>query len=191
MPRLGAAEVYGVPVPPTRPCSPARRCRLAAPVVAALLVSGCGVLPAAGPQDASSAGPTPSATEDVASAMPTFDPSSAVAQYAPGFPAELLGAPKKATVLASSATRTEDGRWEVSLSLSTTLGTRKVINRYADRLQEAGFEESDDVDAAGLSARAAFLRSGDQDGTESVLIGVHDDGERRLVSLSGVVRQDA
>ncbi|NNU28566.1 hypothetical protein [Isoptericola sediminis] len=167
---------------------PAARAVATAALVACL-VSGCGTADGHG----AASGPDPTGgPSDVPTALPSFDPSSAVGDYAQGFPTGLLGAPKKATVLASSALPAEDGLVEVSLNLATNQSARKVMASYARRLDEAGFAEADEVPASGLAARSVFTRTRDtkKAAVETVLIGVLDDGERRLVSLSGTVAAD-
>lgn len=142
-------------------------------------------------------GPTPETgagtqTEPAAdpTAMPSFDPATAVGDYAPGFPTELLAAPDGATVLASSAVEADDDELvDVSLNLTTELSTQAIIDRFAERLDEAGFTESETVDVSALTVQTAYTRTKGKRNprVETVLIGVLDDGERRLVSLSGTV----
>ncbi|MEG3615311.1 hypothetical protein [Isoptericola haloaureus] len=158
----------------------------------AALTGGCDAFGSDGPSPATAASQAPTPTPaDTPTALPSFDPSSAVGDYARGFPTALLGAPQQATVLASSALPAENGLVEVSLNLATTQPPRKIVKRYARRLDEAGFAEADEVEASGLAARSVFTRTRQgEDAVETVLIGVLDDGERRLVSLSGTVAAD-
>jgi hypothetical protein len=194
-----------------RPDRPARtpatgaRSLGAAALVGLLTLSGCGLLDDAGTPASSADGsgvgvrgatgsPTPSPGTSDPSALPTFDPGTAVGGYAKGFPAKLLGAPEDATVLASSATAGDGALTDVTLNLSTTRSTQEVIDQLADRLREAGFEESGTSTFSGLTAQTTFGRESTPKGTkdadpvvESVTLGVLDDGERRLVTVSGSV----
>jgi hypothetical protein len=161
-------------------------------LLAGLAAAGCSTgrdaHPARG-DDVTRPSPTASAAE---SSLPSFDPSTKVGDYAPGFPLGLLAAPDDAVVLASSAVPQDDGMVEVSLNLATTLPTEQVVDSFAERLQEAGFDaaDPDDLSSSELAAFSAFTRT---KGTknprfESVHLGVLDEGEERLVTLSGVVR---
>ncbi|MFC7877597.1 hypothetical protein [Isoptericola sp. NPDC057391] len=185
----------------------------AAALTALLALSGCGLLGDAGPDDDVSAtgddgsgvgvrgatdAPAPEPAPDDASALPTFDPDTTVGGYADGFPEELLGAPEDATVLASSAAAGEGGLTDVTLNLATQRSTQEVIDQLATRLRKAGFEESGTSSFSGLTAQTTFGREstprGKEQGkkdagpvVESVTLGVLDDGERRLVTVSGSV----
>ncbi|WP_402464792.1 hypothetical protein [Isoptericola aurantiacus] len=173
--------------------------RVGRAVCAAVVATGltaCGLLPSAGQETpggsapAAGSGPTSSPADDAPSVLPSFDPSSAVAQYATGFPVDLLRAPDGATVLASSATPAQGPLVDFSLNLATTASTQEVVDDYATRLDGKGFAESESVDVSGLDAQTAFSRTrpGKNPHVETVIIGVLDDGDRRLVSLSGTVR---
>ncbi|MGW8568447.1 hypothetical protein [Isoptericola sp. NPDC055881] len=202
--------------PTHRRPAPAARARTAVVTLAALLaVSGCGVLGGGGGapgdevsatgEDGSGVGlrgaddpaATPSPDPGSAAALPTFDPDTAVGGYAPGFPEKLLGAPQDATVLASSATPDKGSLTDVTLNLSTPRSTQEVIDQLAKRLRKAGFTESESGTFTGLTAQTTFGREttpGKKKGArdsdpvmESVTVGVLDDGERRLVTVSGSV----
>lgn len=182
----------------------------AAALTALLALSGCGLLGDGGaPDDDVSAtgengsgvgvrgseAPTEEPATGDASALPTFDPDTTVGGYADGFPEKLLGAPEDATVLASSATSGEGGLTDVTLNLATQRGTQEVIDQLAERLRKAGFEESGTSTLTGLTAQTTFGRETTPKGkkkdagpvVESVTLGVLDDGERRLVTVSGSV----
>lgn len=182
----------------------------AAALTAVLALSGCGLLGGAGSpeddvsatgQDGSGVGvrgtgdaPTVEPSPGDASALPTFDPDTAVGGYADGFPEKLLGAPEDAAVLASSAAPGEGGLTDVTLNLSTLRSTQEVIDQLAKRLRKAGFEESGAASFSGLTAQTTFGRESTPKGkkdagpvVESVTLGVLDDGERRLVTVSGSV----
>ncbi|MFI2295249.1 hypothetical protein [Isoptericola sp. NPDC019571] len=193
--------------------APATRARGvgAVALTAFLALSGCGLLGGGGApdDDVSATGEngsgvgvrgateTPSAEPGTggASALPTFDPDTTVGGYADGFPEKLLGAPEDATVLASSATPGEGGLTDVTLNLATQRGTQDVIDQLAERLRKAGFEESGTSSLSGLTAQTVFGRESTPRGkkkdagpiVESVTLGVLDDGERRLVTVSGSV----
>ena len=173
-----------------------------------LALAGCGLLgdarddASAGPQDGSGVGvrgddgapgvaaPSP----DAATALPTFDPDTTVGGYADGFPTKLLKAPRDATVLASSATAGGGALTDVTLNLSTPRSTQEVLDQLAKRLRKAGFEESGTSSFSGLTATTTFGRESTPKGAkddepvmESITLGVLDDGERRLVTVSGSV----
>ncbi|MFD7024543.1 hypothetical protein [Promicromonospora sukumoe] len=133
--------------------------------------------------------------------LPTFDPSSAVATYAQGFPADLFPMPEDATLLASSAQPAPASEGakkakavamtQVTLNLSSSRKTDQVIKQAKQILTAQGFKQISAPDASGLTAQTAFLRitkgkSGEVQ--ESLVVGVLDDGERRLCSISGTVR---
>ncbi len=126
---------------------------------------------------------------DSPAALPTFDPATTVRGYAPDFPKDLLGAPDDATVLASSAIPGEGRLTEVTLNLATPRSTQQVIDQIAERLEDAGFEESDATTFSGLTAQTTFTRKKEHKKpvVETVLLGVLDEGERRLVTVSGSV----
>jgi hypothetical protein len=131
----------------------------------------------------------PAASSAEPTALPTFDDASTVGGYAPGFPVDLLAGPTDATVLASSALP-RDGLVDVSLNLSTTLGARKVVRQYAKHLEAAGFTRVEQPGVSGLTERTVFTRTTGKKKTpvvESVQVGVLDDGESRLVTVSGTV----
>lgn len=197
--------------------APARRtAALAAAVGLALAATGCGAgteQSAAGSTtgrttddtttgDTASPGPSGAATGGPTD-LPTFDPSSAVATYAQGFPPELFPMPDDATLLASSAqpvpaaagskgSKTKGvPMTQVTLNLSSSRPTDQVIKQAEKILTAQGFRRIDAPDASGLTAQTAFLRitkekSGEVQ--ESLVVGVLDDGERRLGSISGTVR---
>jgi len=175
-----------VPVRPTRPLAAA-----ALSVVVAVAVTGCGTwpgVPGAGtPTHGSSA--SPSASE--ITALPTFDPATAVGRYAPGFPMSLLRAPDDATVLASSARPAAQGPLtEITLNLTTPSTARQVVEQFGKRLRKAGFEQSETDGRSGLTVQRAYTRTAErrkQPLVESVIVGVLDDGDRRLVTVSGSV----
>ncbi|MEU4384265.1 hypothetical protein [Promicromonospora sp. NPDC023805] len=135
--------------------------------------------------------------------LPTFDPSSAVATYAEGFPADLFPMPESATLLASSAAPAPAAEGtkgskakpvpmtQVTLNLASGLSTKDVVAQAKRILVEQGFKEIAAPESSGLTAQTAFLRvSSTKAGEiqESLVVGVLDDGKRRLASISGTVR---
>lgn len=185
--------------------APVRRtAALAAAVGLALATAGCG----AGTESPASAATTERATDGTAAPgtaasggpteLPTFDPSSAVATYAEGFPADLFPMPEGATLLASSARPASGGKakaaapmTQVTLNLSSALPAKKVVAQAKEILVGQGFEQIAAPESSGLTAQTAFLRvtrtkSGEVQ--ESLVVGVLDDGDRRLASISGTVR---
>ena len=176
-----------------------RTAALAAAVGLALATAGCGTgteQPASAPT--SSGAPEPSAGGPAE--LPTFDPSSAVATYAEGFPPDLFPTPRGALLLASSArpapapqgSKAKDlPMTQVTLNLASTLPTKQVVEQAKRTLVRQGFKQIEAPDSSGLTAQTAFLRvSKTKAGEvqESLVVGVLDDGERRLASISGTVR---
>lgn len=120
--------------------------------------------------------------------LPTFAPGTAVGGYAPGFPRDLLGAPDDATVLASSVADGAGKLTDVTLNLSTQRSVQEALDQLAGPLRDAGFSESETAAFSGLTAHTTFTREAKRDGpVETVLLGVLDDGDRRLVTVSGSV----
>ncbi|WP_275001613.1 hypothetical protein [Promicromonospora iranensis] len=185
-----------------------RTAALAAAVGLALATAGCGT--GAGP--GASAAITESTPEPRAAVsggpaeLPTFDPSSAVAIYAEGFPTDLFPMPEGATLLASSASpvpapkdskNSKDSKasgvpmTQVTLNLASSLPAKKVVAQAKQILVEQGFKQIAAPESSGLTAQTAFLRvsrSKSGEVQESLVVGVLDDGERRLASISGTVR---
>lgn len=158
-------------------------------LTAAVTLAGCGAWPGAGDVAATTAPAVSSATPET-TALPTFDPATAVGRYAPGFPIDLLHAPDDATVLASSARAAAEGPLiEVTLNFATPSTAKQVVDELGKRLRKAGFDQSSTDSRSGLTAQTAFTRTtGRKDPlVESLIVGVLDDGERRLVTVSGSV----
>ena len=183
-----------------------RTAALAAAVGLAFATTGCGSETGAateqaggGSTSASTPGPSGGAGGDPTD-LPTFDPSSAVATYAEGFPTDLFPVPADATLLASSAQPAaaptgskgkDTPMTQVTLNLSSSRPTDQVIGQAKKTLTAQGFKQISAPDASGLTAQTAFVRitktrSGKVQ--ESLVVGVLDDGERRLCSISGTVR---
>jgi hypothetical protein len=180
-----------------------RTAALAAAVGLALATAGCGTGTGQTASGSTASGsPEPSAAVTGGpTELPTFDPSSAVATYAQGFPADLFPMPEDATLLASSAQPAPASEGakkakavamtQVTLNLSSSRKTDQVIKQAKQILTAQGFKQISAPDASGLTAQTAFLRitkgkSGEVQ--ESLVVGVLDDGERRLCSISGTVR---
>lgn len=125
--------------------------------------------------------------------LPSFDPATAVAGYAPGFPRDLLSAPDDATVVASSAAPGTAPLTDVTLNLASTRPADEVLGQLEDQLDAQGFARADPGVPTGLTAQTAFTRrtqeaEGEGDPlVETLLVGVLDDGDRRLVTVSGSV----
>jgi hypothetical protein len=179
-----------------------RTAALAAAVGLALATAGCGTgtePPASAttvedtpqPRAAASGGPTE---------LPTFDPSSAVGTYAQGFPADLFPLPEGAHLLASSArpvpapkgSKAQDAPMtQVTLNLTSSLPAKKVVAQARTILLGQGFKQISAPESSGLTEQTAFLRISRVKGREvqeSLVVGVLDDGDRRLASISGTVR---
>ncbi|QAY71302.1 hypothetical protein [Xylanimonas protaetiae] len=172
-----------------------RRPRVPAAVtalVAAGLVAGCTVAPSGrldtAPQDGPTVQPTPRAA---VTPLPTFDASTAVGDYAAGFPSDLVRAPDDAEIIASSAEPVDGGLVRLSLNLATPRTADEILADLGAPLAAAGFAQSAPAAASGLTAQTAWTRRTDRpEGTlvETLLVGVLDDGTRRLVSVSGTVQ---
>lgn len=136
-----------------------------------------------------SASPGPVAEPDAPASLPTFDPTTTVGTYAEGFPRDLLGAPDDATVLASSATPTDGRLTDVTLNLATSRSTQEAIDQLAGKLLDEGFDESPSAAFSGLTAQTTYTRTkkAEKPVTETVLLGVLDTGDQRLVTVSGSV----
>lgn len=179
-----------------------RTAALAAAVGLALATAGCstGNEP---PASATTAERTPeprTAASGGATELPTFDPSSAVGTYAQGFPADLFPMPKGATLLASSAQPVpapKDSKakstpmTQVTLNLASSLPAKEVVEQAKKILLGQDFRQIDAPESSGLTEQTAFLRvtqtkAGEVQ--ESLVVGVLDDGARRLASISGTVR---
>jgi hypothetical protein len=199
--RVSPATVCNVPHLATA----RRTAALAAAFGLALGTAGCGTGSTATEPGASGATaestPEPRAAVSGGPAeLPTFDPSSAVATYAKGFPPELFPMPEGAILLASSASpapAAEDSKakgvpmTQVTLNLASSLPTKKVVDQAEQILVGQGFKQIPAPESSGLTAQTAFLRvSRTKAGEvqESLVVGVLDDGTRRLASISGTVR---
>lgn len=202
--RVSPATVCNVPHLATA----RRTAALAAALGLALATAGCGAGSAGADPQASgaTAESTPEARAAVSGGpaeLPTFDPSSAVATYAEGFPKDLFPMPEGATLLASSASpapapeNTKDSKakpvpmTQVTLNLASRLSTKKVVTQAKQILVGQGFKQIAAPESSGLTAQTAFRRvSRTKAGEiqESLVVGVLDDGKRRLASISGTVR---
>ncbi|GGM37505.1 hypothetical protein GCM10010102_36330 [Promicromonospora citrea] len=202
-----------VPRSVVRRVSARRPAALAAAVGLVLAAAGCatgGGQDGSAPTTEGSARPAAAASGGPAD-LPTFDPSSAVARYADGFPPDLFPVPEGATLLASSARPAGGGEQkgeqedepkgkdggkapaltQVTLNLASQLPTEKVMEQARTILVGQGFEEIEAPDAGGLTAQTAFLRTTSSKAgevQESLVVGVLDDGERRLATISGTVK---
>lgn len=179
-----------------------RLAALGAAVGLALATAGCGTgtEPPASATTAERGPETRAAASGGPTELPTFDPSSAVGTYAQGFPADLFPVPRGATLLASSAQPApapKDSRTrstpmtQVTLNLASSLPAKKVVEQAASILLGQGFRQIPASDSSGLTEQTAFLRvSRTKAGEvqESLVVGVLDDGDRRLATISGTVR---
>ncbi|WP_179950975.1 hypothetical protein [Xylanimonas oleitrophica] len=180
-----------------------RRAHPGTPGAAALVVLLVGVLavgctPApSGRLDTRSGADLPTTApepETSAAPMPDYDPATAVGDYAEGFPTDLLAAPEGATVVASSARPQENGTTQVSLNLSTPATVEDVLAQVGAPLAVAGFTETAPSVITGLSAQTAWTRRTEREEgplVETLLVGVLDEDDRRLVSISGTVAAPA
>ncbi|GAB2474078.1 hypothetical protein [Xylanimonas ulmi] len=161
-------------------------------LVTAGLVCGCTAAPS-GRLDTAPYGGLPSqqpTAPAAVTALPTFDASSTVGDYADGFPRSLVEAPEGATVIASSAQPLDGGLTRISLNLSTPASSDDVLAQLGGPLAAAGFAPTQPQALSGLTAQTAWTRRSERpEGPliETLLIGVLDDGDSRLVSVSGTV----
>lgn len=156
------------------------------------LATGCTAAPSGRLDTAVEGGPTiqPSPPVPVTD-LPTFDASTAVGEYAAGFPQDLLPAPVDAQIVASSAQPLDGGLVKVSLNLTSASTTDEVLAELGGPLAAAGFAQATPDAASGLTAQTAWTRRTDRpEGPliETLLVGVLDDGTHRLVSVSGTVQ---
>jgi hypothetical protein len=148
--------------------------------------------PATAPEapDDPSASPVPSPTPEV---LPSFDAGSAVGDYAPGFPEDVVSVPEGAQLLATSVTPVEGSKpatVQVTMNVSGKKAPAKLLDQVASSLAGNGFERLEAPAKSGMSAQAAFTRTTTVKETavnESLLVGVLRDGDRSLLSLSGTV----
>jgi hypothetical protein len=122
--------------------------------------------------------------------LPTFDTSTAVGELAEGFPQDLVPLPPEAELIASSA-ETANGLVRISLNASSPHTTEEVMAEVGAPLAVAGFTQETPDATSGLTALTAWTRRTDRpEGpiVETLLVGVLDDGVRRLVSVSGTVQ---
>ncbi len=122
--------------------------------------------------------------------LPTFDASTAVGELADGFPQDLIPLPPEAELIASSA-EPADALVRISLNASSMHTTEEVMAEVGAPLAAAGFTPENPDATSGLTALTAWSRRTDRpEGPliETVLVGVLDDGARRLVSVSGAVQ---
>lgn len=179
-----------------------RMAALGAAVGLALATAGCGTgtePPASAATEERGQGAEPAASGGPTE-LPTFDPSSAVGTYAPGFPADLFPVPEGATLLASSAQPAPvptDSKaksvpmTQVTLNLASSVPAKQLVEQAESILVEQGFEQIAAPDSSGLTEQTAFLRVSESKAgevQESLVVGVLDDGDRRLASISGTVR---
>ena len=156
------------------------------------LATGCTPAPSGRLDTAPADGPTlqPSPPVPVTD-LPTFDSTSAVGEYADGFPQDLLPLPEGSELVASSAQPVAEGLARISLNLTSARTTDEVLADVGAPLAAAGFAESTPAATSGLTALRAWTRRTDSSEgplIETLLVGVLDDGARRLVSVSGTVQ---
>jgi len=178
-------------------CARARRPTLALLAALAMLLTGCGPVPAGdGPTNGSAtpaspgARPTETSTPDSALLKATPDPHSTVGGLAAGFPTKLLPVPDGVEVLVSSVVPVSDSTaYEVSLNVRTVLTAAEIVDIYRKSLIGAGFIEANQSAAdPALAAQSTFTRSG---GDELLVIGVLDRDGVRTVTIGGRLRKDA
>ena len=182
-----------------------RTAALAAAVGLALAAGGCGAgsEPPASAATATGTAEPRSAVSGGPAELPTFDPSSAVGTYAEEFPPDLFPMPEDALLLASSARAapapksskgskaTSPPMTQVTLNLASSRPTKKVVAQVEKILVGQGFEQIEAPESSGLTAQTAFVRVSEAKSgevQESLIVGVLDDGERRLATISGTVR---
>lgn len=157
---------------------------------------------AAPADDAPSAASSPGRSQDPSpapSALPSFDATSVVGDFAPGFPRNIVSVPDGARLLATSAAPVPDSdpaTVQVTMNLAAETSPEKLLKQVASALTKNGFDQMDAPAESGLSDQAVFTRSTtvkDATVNESLLVGVLKDGDRSLLTLSGALaaEQDA
>ncbi|MBL0886570.1 hypothetical protein [Myceligenerans indicum] len=150
--------------------------------------------PVAAPDPSAAGDPSASpSTPPTPEVLPSFDARSAVGDFAPGFPKNVVSVPDGAKLLATSAAPVAGSKPEtvqVTLNLSAKQSPEKLLAQITSILAENGFEALDAPAKSGLTAQSAFTRKTKVKKTtvnESLLVGVLKDGDRSLLTLSGTV----
>jgi hypothetical protein len=153
---------------------------LAGPVLAmALAVTGCS--PSA---SRASSGVAQAQLVAGAATRPATSPAqAATGSLVPGFPARLLPLPAGARVTAS-AVQQHDAESDVSVSATTPMSAKKVLEFYATALGRAGFSRTDGSMLPAGAVGLAFSRDG---GRELIVVAVVDRGAVTSFSVGGTV----
>lgn len=176
-----------------------RRTRRSHRVARTLLTVGLGLVVVALAWKLGSLAADPSAEADaptMTQSVPEFATGSTAGALTAEFPTALVPQLADAEVLSSSADPTGDGTaLEVSLSLRTTSSARSALSACAKTLAAHGFTKTSGK-LSGADAGATFRRTsskaaaedvGETVLTDFVVVAVVDDGDDRLVTLSGQV----
>lgn len=159
-------------------------------MVAGVLTGG--VLAGAGLGMTGCSSPAPVATSGaaqaqlVAGAQTRSDPpptQAATGSLVSGFPARLLPLPPGARVTAS-AVQHHEGLLDVSMSATSPVSAKKVLEFYAATLTGAGFTRTDGSILPPGAVGLAFSRDG---GRELVVVAVVDRGALSSFSVGGTV----
>lgn len=148
---------------------------------------------AADPADADAAPSVSPSASPSPEVLPSFDASSVVGDFAPGFPKGVVSVPDGAELLATSAAPVADSKpatVQVTLNLSAKRSPAKLLGQVGAILTRNGFERLEAPAESGMSEQAAFTRTTtvkDATVNESLLVGVLKDGDRSLLTLSGTV----
>ena len=106
-----------------------------------------------------------------------------------GFPVDVVPVAPGSQVLASSARPAEDGETTVvTLNLRSDEPVDAIVAYYAETLGSAGFAVSPSTVPSALTSLTTFVRPASDDApAQSVAVGVFDDEDERLVTISGQV----
>ncbi|MGC5166512.1 hypothetical protein [Luteimicrobium sp. DT211] len=137
------------------------------------------------------------APSTVTTTLPSFAAGSTAGALAPDLPADLAPVPSGATVLSSSAERTEDGaHLLLSLSLRTTSDPSKVVTTYTKAWAKAGFTRASGK-PQGADAGATYrkvsetakagTKVGSTELADYLQVAVVDEHGTSLVTVSGQV----
>ena len=124
-----------------------------------------------------------------ATPLPEYDVATTVGALAPGFPVDVVPVAPGSQVLASSARPAEDGETTVvTLNLRSDEPVDAIVAYYAETLGSAGFAVSPSTVPSALTSLTTFVRPASDDApAQSVAVGVFDDEDERLVTISGQV----
>ncbi len=134
-------------------------------------------------------GRTPSPTgARPGTSLPSYNPNSTVGDLSQGFPSTTIPVLPGAEVIASSAEpSTTTGQTRTTLNLRSTATVADLAGFYGKALTAQGFEVSPTSQPNAMASLVTYVRTPAGKPTEAVVVGVFDEGEQRLVTISGNV----